>query len=81
MAYLAAGGLDFIIGDGALRYGPEYISESYYSARVVPGVFATFDLQRVVNPAFDRDRGPVWIPTIRLHVELNKDTFLRKGRS
>jgi high affinity Mn2+ porin len=79
-AYLAAGGLEFIIGDGALRYGPEYVSESYYSARIIPGIFATFDLQRVVNPAFNRDRGPVWIPTFRLHVELNKDKFLRKGR-
>jgi high affinity Mn2+ porin len=80
-AYLAAGGLDFIIGDGTLRYGPEYVSESYYSARVVPGMFATFDLQRVVNPAFNRDRGPVWIPSIRLHLELSKDSFLHKNRS
>jgi len=39
--YLARGGLDFLIGDGALRYGPEYVSESYYNARVIPGVFAT----------------------------------------
>jgi high affinity Mn2+ porin len=80
-AYLAAGGQDFIIGDGALRYGPEYVSEAYYSARLIPGVFATIDLQHVVNPAFNRDRGPLWIPTFRLHVELNKDTFLRRGRS
>ena len=80
-AYLAAGGLDFIIGDGALRYGQEYVSEAYYSARIVPGVFATLDVQRVVNPAFNRDRGPVWIPTFRLHVELGKDMFRGKGRS
>ena len=80
-AYLAAGGLDFIIGDGALHYAPEYVSETYYSARIVPGVFATLDLQRVVNPAFNRDRGPLWIPTLRLHVELGKDMFRSKGRS
>jgi high affinity Mn2+ porin len=80
-AYLARGGQDFIIGDGALRYGPECVSETYYSARVVPGVFATLDLQRVVNPAFNRDRGPVWIPTFRLHVELGKDMFLGKARN
>jgi carbohydrate-selective porin OprB len=79
-AYLTSGGQDFILGDGALRYGPEYVSETYYSARIIPGVFATLDLQRVVNPAFNRDRGPVWIPTFRLHVELGKDTFLGKGR-
>ena len=73
--YLAKGGYDFLIGDGRLRYGPEYISETYYSARVFPGVFASFDLQHVSNPAYNQDRGPVWIPSIRLHVELGKNTF------
>jgi high affinity Mn2+ porin len=67
--YLSRGGLDFMIGDGALRYGPETVSESYYSARVMPGVFATIDLQHVTDPAFNRDRGPVWIGALRLHVE------------
>ena len=71
-AYLAAGGQDFMIGDGRLRYGPETVSETYYSARVIPGVFVTFDWQRVRNPAFNRDRGPLWIPTVRLHVEFGK---------
>ena len=71
-AYLAAGGQDFIIGDGRLQYGPELVSESYYSVRVISGVFATFDLQRVVNPAFNRDRGPLWIPAVRLHVEIGR---------
>jgi high affinity Mn2+ porin len=67
--YLSRGGLDFLIGDGALRYGPECVSESYYSARVMSGVFATIDLQHATNPAFNRDRGPVWIGALRLHVE------------
>ena len=78
-AYLARGGLDFIIGDGALRYGPEYVSESYYNARLFPGFFMTFDLQHVSNPAFNRDRGPVWISSLRLHIELGKDTFSSKS--
>jgi high affinity Mn2+ porin len=67
--YLASGGLDFLIGDGKLRYGPETISESYYSARLFPGFFATVDLQRVFNPAYNRDRGPVWVASLRLHLE------------
>jgi high affinity Mn2+ porin len=67
--YLSRGGLDFLIGDGALRYGPECVSESYYSARVTSGVFATIDLQRVYDPGFNRDRGPLWIGALRLHVE------------
>ena len=73
--YLARGGYDFLIGDGRLRYGRESIWESYYSARVFPGFFASFDLQHVSNPAYNRDRGPVWIPSLRLHFELGKNTF------
>lgn len=73
--YLARGGYDFLIGDGRLQYGPEYISESYYSARLLPGFFATFDLQHVANPAYNQQRGPVWISSIRLHMELGKNTF------
>jgi len=67
-AYLAAGGLDFLIGDGRLNYAPEYVWESYYSARVSAHLTASFDLQYVVNPAYNHDRGPVWIESFRLHV-------------
>ena len=67
--YLALGGLDFLIGDGRLLYGLESIWESYYSAQVRPGVFATLDFQHLVNPAYNRDRGPVWIESLRLHLE------------
>jgi hypothetical protein len=67
--YLKRGGLDFLIGDGTLTYGAESIFESYYSARLAEGVFVTADFQRVVNPAFNRDRGPVSIGSLRLHVE------------
>lgn len=67
--YLALGGLDFIIGDGRLRYGPESVWESYYSTRFKPGFFASFDLQHVDNPGYNQDRGPVWIESVRLHLE------------
>jgi carbohydrate-selective porin OprB len=77
-SYLAAGGLDFMIGDGALRYGPEYISETYYSARLFPGFFTTLDLQRIVNPAYNQARGPLWVASLRLHVELGNNDFKRK---
>jgi high affinity Mn2+ porin len=78
--YLTRGGYDFLIGDGHLNYGPEYVWESYYSARLFPGFFATFDLQHVSNPAYNQDRGPVWIPSVRLHIELGKDTFTGKHK-
>lgn len=74
-AYLERGGLDFIIGDGALRYGRETIWESYYGARLFPGFWASFDLQHIANPAYNRDRGPLWAPSLRLHLELGKETF------
>jgi high affinity Mn2+ porin len=70
--YLAAGGLDFLIGDGALNYGRETISESYYSAKLVSWLFATLDLQHITNPAYNRDRGPAWVGTLRLHMEMGK---------
>ena len=73
--YLARGGMDFLIGDGGLRYAPEAVFESYYSARMFRGLFVTLDLQHVVNPAYNQDRGPIWIPSVRLHVELGKDNF------
>jgi high affinity Mn2+ porin len=70
--YLALGGHDFLIGDGHLQYGPETISETYYRARLFPGFFASFDLQHVANPAYNEARGPVWIESIRLHMEYGK---------
>jgi high affinity Mn2+ porin len=73
--YLALGGHDFLIGDGRLRYAPETIWESYYSARLFTGFFASFDLQHVANPAYNQDRGPVWISSLRLHWELGKSSF------
>ena len=73
--YLARGGYDFSIGDGRLQYAPETIWETYYNARLFPGFYASFDLERAANPAYNQDRGPVWMPSIRLHVEMGKNTF------
>ncbi len=70
--YLARGGTDFLIGDGRLQYAPETIEESYYCAQLFKGFFATVDLQHVSNPAYNEQRGPLWIASLRLHVELNK---------
>jgi high affinity Mn2+ porin len=78
--YLARGGYDFLIGDGRLQYGPEYISETYYNTRLFAGFYAGFDLQHVSNPAYNQQRGPVWIPSIRLHVELGKNTFGQRDK-
>jgi len=74
--YLALGGHDFLIGDGRLQYAPECIPEAYYNARIIPGFFASFDVQHAANPAYNRDRGPVWIYSLRLHVEFGKKDFV-----
>jgi high affinity Mn2+ porin len=76
--YLAAGGLDFLIGDGQLNYAPEYVWESFYSTRVTPGLYATFDVQRDSNLAYNQDRGPVMIYSIRLHIAAGLKPWLRQ---
>ena len=67
--YLAAGGLGFILGDGRLTYGPETILEFYYQARPAKSLFVSLDYQFVDNPGYNRDRGPVSIFGLRVHVE------------
>lgn len=67
--YLALGGKGFLLGDGALTYGRENILETYYTLHVWRGVFISLDLQHVNNPGYNRDRGPVLVPGLRLHLE------------
>jgi high affinity Mn2+ porin len=67
--YLAAGGFDFNIGDGRLRYGLEKILESFYNLQVHKGIFVTLDYQLIDNPAYNRDRGPVSVLSGRFHIE------------
>ncbi len=68
--YLALGGLGFLLGDGALTYGPEKIFEGFYTAHLWRGFFASFDLQHINNPGYNQARGPVTVPGLRLHVDL-----------
>jgi hypothetical protein len=68
--YLALGGKGFLLGDGQLNYGKEKIFETFYTVHVWRGVFGAFDLQHVNNPGYNRDRGPVLVPAIRLHLDL-----------
>lgn len=67
--YLALGGLGFLLGDGRLNYGRENIIEAYYNAHLWRGLFGGFDLQHVNNPGYNRDRGPVLVPGVRVHLE------------
>lgn len=67
--YLALGGLGFLLGDGRLNYGRENIFEAYYTLHVWRGIYPAFDLQHINDPGYNRDRGPVLVPSVRLHVE------------
>ncbi len=67
--YLAAGGLGFLLGDGHLNYGRENILESYYTVHVWRGIYLAPGVQHINNPGYNRDRGPVVVPSFRAHVE------------
>jgi hypothetical protein len=67
--YLALGGSGFLLGDGRLNYGRENIIETYYTLHVWRGIYPSLGLQHIDNPGYNRDRGPVIVPTLRLHVE------------
>ncbi|MBS1617876.1 MAG: carbohydrate porin [Bacteroidetes bacterium] len=68
--YLAKGGYGFIIGDGRLNYAQEFITELYYSFAVYKDyIFITPDYQFVLNPGYNKDRGPVNAFAVRLHAE------------
>lgn len=68
--YFAAGGLGILIGDGQLpHYGSEQIAEAYYSLHIAESLTLSADYQHVVNPAYNRDRGPVSIFGLRVHTE------------
>jgi hypothetical protein len=67
--YLRLGGLGFLLGDGNLRYGPEKIVEAFYTAHLWRGLFASFDVQHINNPGYNKDRGPVLVPGVRAHID------------
>ncbi|HLK12726.1 MAG TPA: carbohydrate porin, partial [Candidatus Binatia bacterium] len=69
--FLEAGGTGILYGDGALTYGWEKNLETYYDCDVWRTVHLAVDYQLVVDPAFNRARGPVSIFGARLHWEFS----------
>ncbi|MEK0416609.1 MAG: hypothetical protein RI949_615, partial [Pseudomonadota bacterium] len=67
--YLAAGGMDFFLGDGALRYAQEMIWEAMYTVPVTPLLRASLNFQHVRHPGYNQDRGPVNLAALRIHLE------------
>jgi hypothetical protein len=67
--YLHYGGLGFLLGDGSLTYGPEDILEWYYNAHLWRGLYAATGGTYIAHPGYNRDRGPVYVTTVRLHID------------
>jgi high affinity Mn2+ porin len=69
-AFLNAGGLGILVGDGMLpNPGPEQIIEAYYSYALSSSTKISFDYQFIANPAYNTDRGPVNIFAGRFHTQ------------
>jgi high affinity Mn2+ porin len=67
-AFLDAGGLGILIGDGQLpNPGSEKIFETYYSYAFSPATRISFDYQFITNPAYNSDRGPAHAFAGRFH--------------
>jgi high affinity Mn2+ porin len=67
--FLNAGGLGILVGDGMLPHpSPEQIFETYYAFPLLAST-VTLDYQFIVNPAYNRDRGPVSVVGARMHLE------------
>ncbi|MGC1389829.1 MAG: carbohydrate porin, partial [Bacteroidales bacterium] len=58
----------FELGDGNLNYGLEQLSEIYYSMELTKYLFISGTYQFILNPGYNKDRGPVNVFSIRVHV-------------
>ena len=67
--YLKFGGNGFILGDGELNYGRENVVECYYNLHTYRGLFYALGVSHITNPGYNRDRGPVWVPSVRMRVD------------
>jgi high affinity Mn2+ porin len=67
-AFLNAGGLGILVGDGQLPHpGLEQIFEAYYSYALSSSIKLSLDYQFITNPAYNTDRGPVNVFGGRFH--------------
>lgn len=67
--YLRRGGVDGFIGDGGLKAGAERSLDLFYSLNLYKSLWLSGDYQRVMNPAFNADRGLVNVFGLRIHGE------------
>lgn len=68
-AYLHYGGLGFLLGDGNLNYAREDILEWYYNVHIQRGWYMMVGGTQIFHPGYNKDRGPVYVPTVRAHID------------
>ena len=67
--YLKMGGIDGFVGDGTIRASSERALDAFYSFNFHQGLWLAGDYQRITNPGFNTDRGPVNILSVKIHGE------------
>jgi high affinity Mn2+ porin len=67
--YLGLGGIDGFVGDGHINAAAEQAVEAFYSVNYRKSFWLSGDYQRVSNPGFNADRGPVNIFSVKVHGE------------
>ena len=67
--FLNMGGIDGFIGDGKINQKAEKGLNLFYSVNLYRSIWFTGDYQHIINPAFNADRGPVDVYSLKMHVE------------
>ncbi len=67
--YLRLGGVDGFIGDGTIKTGMESSFDMFYSVNFRKSFWLSGDYQRIINPAFNADRGPFNVFSVKIHGE------------
>ena len=68
--YLKSGGKGYELGDGNLNYGLENLTECYYSFQMTKNISLSATYQHIINPGYNKDRGPVDVLSARLHLQM-----------
>jgi high affinity Mn2+ porin len=67
--YLGLGGIDGFVGDGRINPAAESGLEAFYSFNFRKFYWLAGDYQHLTNPAFNADRGPVNVFSVKIHGE------------
>jgi len=58
------------LGDGNLNYALENLTEFYYSFQLTKDISLSATYQHIINPGYNKDRGPVDVLSARMHLQI-----------